>query len=432
MNRDLFGTDGVRGLAGEYPLDAEGAKRIGMAVGTHFAQPGQKIVIAGDPRESSAQIIQDITDGLKAVGIVVITVGVLPTPGLAYLTREHEEFVAGVMVTASHNPYQYNGVKVFDGNGDKLPDATEATLNQLITEGVPERPGGHSIAGNKFITEYEDFLVASAQGLQLTEFKVAIDAANGAASGIAERVFTRLGAQVTALSDKPDGRNINDHCGATDTKSLCQTVVSQQLAAGIAVDGDADRIMMVDAQGRELNGDYLMYLLAVSNMLGGVVATVMSNLGFEKALAQHGIKLERVKVGDRYVLEGLQKTDFELGGEQSGHMIFPELLATGDALLAAVQIVQVLHNTHKTLAEWRDEVTMLPQALVNLEVSDKSAMERPAIQQYIAEQIEALGDTGRILIRPSGTEPLVRVMVEAPQADELAHSIAEKLQELLA
>lgn len=432
MSRELFGTDGVRGLAGKYPLDKAGAEKIGRAVGTRFGQTGQRIVVAGDPRESSAGIIEALIAGLTSVGVNAVSIGVLPTPGLAYLTREDGGLVAGIMVTASHNPYQYNGIKVFDAGGGKLSDDTEAELNGLIENGVPGRGQGKVIEDDKLVGKYEDFLVSSAQGSRLDGMPIAIDSANGAASGIAERVFSRLGARVTALSDAPDGRNINDKCGATNTEALQKAVTDNQLAMGIALDGDADRLMLVDRQGRQVNGDHLLYLLAVAGGMDGVVATVMSNLGFEQALAKQGIKLERVDVGDRYVLEGLKRTGFGLGGEQSGHIILPGLLATGDGLLAAVRVSAVLAAGGKSLAEWRDEVQLLPQALVNIDLPDKSRLEQPDIKTFVDEQTKRLAGNGRILIRPSGTEPLARVMVEAPDAQATAESVAAELGRMLA
>jgi len=432
MSRELFGTDGVRGIAGEFPLNDEGAKRIGMAVGAHFAKPGQRIVIGNDPRESSAGLVKALTAGLTAVGVNVTAVGVLPTPGLAYLTREGKNFVAGVMVTASHNPRQYNGVKVFDANGDKLSDDTEATLNKLIEDGVPERDTGSSDTDGKLVKDYEDFLVTSAGDFTLKNLRLAVDSANGAASGLAGRVLKRLGAEVTALFDKPDGVNINDRCGATDTAALKKAVIEGELDLGIALDGDADRVMLVDVRGREVNGDHLLYLLAVSGELEGIVATVMSNLGFEQSLERKNIKLERVKVGDRYVLEGLAETGYRLGGEQSGHIIFSQLLKTGDGLLAAVQAVKAVAASGWSLADWRDEVKLLPQALVNIPLADKKNLERPEVKDFIGQQEEQLAGRGRLLIRPSGTEPLARVMVEAPDAEKAARQIADKLKELVA
>ena len=430
MNRELFGTDGVRGLAGEYPLNAEGAKRIGMAVGAHFAQPGQLVVLGRDPRESSAELASHLTAGLNSVGVSVVSAGVMPTPGLAYITREHPEFTAGLMVTASHNPYEYNGVKVFDANGGKLSDNTESALNQLITEGVPAVGEGTSTENNNLVKEYENFLLSTASDLQLTNMKIAVDTANGAASGLAERVFTALGAAVLPLFAQPDGRNINAGCGATDIAALQRAVLEHKLDIGIALDGDADRVQMVDHLGREVKGDYLLYLLAVVRQADGVVATVMSNQGFDNALKKKGIKLLRTAVGDRYVLGGLEQTGYKLGGEASGHIIFPLVLKTGDGLLAAVQTVRALQTSGKSLAAWCDEVKLLPQALVNIPLTDKSLLDQPKIKEFVAEKNAELKG-GRLLIRPSGTEPLARIMVEAPDAHTKAQSIATELQELL-
>jgi phosphoglucosamine mutase len=418
-------------LFGQYPLDTPGANSIGAAVGTYFAGPGQTIIIGCDTRESSPKLVADLAAGLTKVGVQVTLVGIITTPGLAYLTREGS-YVAGVMVTASHNPFTYNGVKVFDGQGGKLDDATEAALNNLIVTGVVDRPGGDLTRDSQLTNKYVNFLIHSVEGLDLTGLRLAVDTANGSASAIAANVLTKLGASVTSLFNTPNGTNINDGCGATNTAVLQQTVLNNNLDLGIAFDGDADRIMLVDNQGRECNGDHILYLLAVAEGAQGVVATVMSNLGLEQALQRNGVQLSRAQVGDRYVLEGLRATGYSLGGEQSGHIIFPDLLMTGDGLLAAVQVLHVLHGANTTLAGWRDEVIMLPQALINIAVSDKTLLDSPAVQAFIAAETALLGSSGRLLIRPSGTEPLARVMVEANDAQATADRIASKLQELLA
>lgn len=430
-SRDLFGTDGVRGLANHYPLDTAGAISIGAAIGTYFATQGQKIIIGCDTRESSSKLVTDLAAGLTKVGVQVTLVGVITTPGLAYLTREGS-YVAGVMVTASHNPFAYNGVKVFDSQGYKLDDATESALNNLIVTGVADRPGGDLTRDSQLTNKYIDFVMHSVEGLDLTGLRLAVDTANGSASNIAASVFTKLGASVTPLFDAPNGTNINDGCGATNTVVLQQTVLNNKLDLGIAFDGDADRLILVDNQGRECNGDHILYLLAVAEGAQGVVATVMSNLGLEQSLQRNGIQLNRAQVGDRYVLKGLKATGYSLGGEQSGHIIFPDLLMTGDGLLAAVQVLHVLHGADTTLASWRDEVILLPQALVNIAVSDKALIGSPAVQAFIASETASLGSNGRLLIRPSGTEPLARVMVEAEDAQAIAERIAAQLQELLA
>lgn len=438
MSRALFGTDGVRGLAGQYPLDDAGVEAIGRAVGTQFAQPGEQIVVGCDTRESSGNLVAMLTQGLQGVGVEAVCVGVIPTPGLAYITAQHDEFVAGVMITASHNPYEFNGVKVFSASGSKLPDDAEERLNHDIEAGVPDRasPGDTESKATPKNTalltkQYEDFLVASAGGLNLRGYRIAVDTAHGAASGLGQRVFERLGATVVPLGNEPDGRNINVRCGATDTTELQRVVRANDCDCGVAVDGDADRLIMVDALGRECNGDYLLYLLAVANGYSHVVATVMSNLGTEHALQARGVTMERTAVGDRYVLERLLATGHKLGGEQSGHIILPELATTGDGLLAAVQVLHAVTASGKTLGEWRDEVTMLPQALVNFAIQDKTKLNAPEVTAYIQTKTAELGSAGRVLVRPSGTEPLARVMVEAPSAETLATEMAQHIERLV-
>jgi len=431
MDRHLFGTDGVRGLAGEYPLDTSGLNSIGMSVGQLFAGPGDKVVIGWDTRESSTELVKRLSIGLARQGVKVILAGVIPTPGLSYVTRLRHDFVAGVMVTASHNTYEYNGVKVFDNLGNKLSDEVEATLNKLIVSELTDRDdGGEAETDTTLIKEYEDFLLSTAPELRLDDLKVGIDCANGASSGLAERVFNRLGAHVSVMAAEPDGRNINEGCGATDTKALAEMVLRDKLDVGVAFDGDADRLIMVDSLGREVKGDYLLYLLAVVRKTDGVVATVMSNKGFENALNRHGIKLLRTDVGDRYVLEGLNRTGYKLGGEASGHIIFPLVLSTGDGLLAAVQTLRAIETSHKSLALWCDEVELLPQALVNLSLKDKALLNDLKVTEFIENAAASLNE-GRLLIRPSGTEPVVRLMVEAPDADNVVKQLAEQLQAIL-
>ena len=431
VTRELFGTDGVRGLAGQYPLDEQGAQRIGMAIGAHFGQPGQTVVIAWDPRESSGSLVANVTEGLVKTGLNVVSAGVMPTPGLAYITGVGD-YCAGVMITASHNPREYNGVKCFDSNGDKLTDEIEAQLNGLIENGVEAQKAEGRISNDEsLISKYEDFLVQSAGDFRLDGLKLAVDSANGASSKLAERVFQRLGADVTALFDQPDGLNINDGCGATHTEALSREVTRGNYDLGIAFDGDADRLVLVDPQGRPLDGDHIIYILAVTGQLEGVVVTVMTNQGAENSLKAKGIKADRVQVGDRYVLEALKTTGYKVGGEQAGHIILYDLLRTGDGLLAAVQTVKAVAGSGKSLADWRDEVKLLPQALVNIPLADKSLLDKPDVKSYLDQQTSELAGKGRLLIRPSGTEPLARVMVEADGAQEIAESIASELKGLL-
>lgn len=429
MSRQLFGTDGIRGPAGTYPLDDAGMLQIGKAVGAYFTQPGDLILVGWDPRESSEMLVAGIIKGLIAMGAAVRKVGVLPTPGLAYLTKQ-QKAKAGVMITASHNPYTDNGVKIFMPDGNKLPDNAQASLNQLIDSDIKERAAGSSSDDSKAVAEYENSLVASAEGTSFEGLRIGLDTANGAASGIAAKVFKELGAKVVPLSDKPDGININVECGATDTRALRAVVQQQGLQAGAAFDGDADRVILVDERGRELTGDHLMYILAVAGRQPGVVATIMSNQGLETALREHGISMQRTAVGDRSVIAGLVKSGYKLGGEQSGHIIVSDYARTGDGMLAAIRTLALMLASGKTLADWYDELVLLPQALVNVPFADKTLLQHPDIQAFIADQTRALGSAGRLNIRPSGTEPKVRIMVEAPGADKRARTIAAELSKL--
>lgn len=428
-NRELFGTDGIRGVAGQYPLDHQGAEQVGRAIGMHFTEAGETVLLGHDPRESSPALVEAVTRGLVAVGAHVVQVGVVPTPALAYLTKTNDA-VCGVMITASHNAYTDNGIKVFNNNGTKLPDNTEVALNNLINSTIPDRGRGSTSQKEDAIPAYEEFLISSAGARTLQDCSIAVDTANGATSGVAERVFSRLGAKVTPLFDQPNGKNINDGCGATQPQHLQKFVKDQQLVAGIAFDGDGDRVILVDEKGRELDGDYILYILAITSQSTGVVATIMSNMGLEIALRQQNIAFERTDVGDRYVLGGLEKTGFTLGGEKAGHIIMSNLAATGDGLLVAVQTLLAVQSSDKSLADWFDELTLLPQALVNIPVANKALLDDETVQAYLTEEIEKLGDAGRINVRPSGTEPKIRVMVEAPDAKALANQIASRVDEL--
>jgi phosphoglucosamine mutase len=429
MSSQLFGTDGIRGPAGTYPLDDAGMLQIGKAVGDYFAMPGETVLVGWDPRESSPKLMEPLVKGLAGMGAEVRKVGVIPTPGLAYLTKQ-QGARAGLIITASHNPYTDNGVKIFTPDGRKLSDKDQAGLNQRIDDQITDRAGGRIIEDPDAAKAYEDFLVESAGGKKFDTLQLAVDMANGATSGVAARAFERLGAKVTTLSDKPDGRNINVECGATDTRALQQAVKSQSLDAGAAFDGDGDRVMLVDAQGRELNGDYILYILAMAGKQKGVVATIMSNQGLETALKEAGIGFSRTAVGDRSVLQGLDDTGFQLGGEQSGHIIISEYAATGDGILAAIRTLAAVLESKESLAEWRDKLQLVPQALVNIAFPDKSLLDREDIQAFIRAQTEDLGAKGRLSIRPSGTEPKVRVMVEAADAESRAKAIADQLTHL--
>lgn len=425
MAIELFGTDGIRGPAGVYPLTADSVTMIGRAIAAYFVQPGELIIVGRDPRQSSPMLSEAVIRGLMAMGARVEDIGIIPTPGLAYLTR-HRGAKAGVMITASHNPYTDNGIKVFTGQGRKLSDEDQVGLNDKINAQFDDRPGG-SQSSVEAVADYQAFLVSAAKGMKFDGLRVALDSANGAASGLAKRVFTELGAAVTALFDTPDGQNINVHCGATDTAVLQQAVIAQNLQAGIAFDGDGDRVMLVDQKGRQLTGDHMLYILAITGGHKAVVATQMSNMGLEDAFRGMGIYLHRTAVGDRYVLKALSQTGLTLGGEQSGHIILMDYAPTGDGLLSAIVTLRQVLASGKSLSQWYDELPLLPQALINIPLDDKSLLQNPEVTSYIASVTSALANSGRLNIRPSGTEPKVRIMVEAADAESRARDIATRL-----
>jgi phosphoglucosamine mutase len=430
MNRELFGTDGIRGPAYEWPLNKSGAEQIGRAIGTQFAQEGEHVVLGYDTRESSPMLAKALTEGLNASGVHVDDLGVVPTPGLAYTTAKTEAR-AGVMITASHNPAPDNGIKVFGPEGRKLSDATEAELNDRIMSTIPDRNirGDHHKAWRR-VNDYRRFLANTIEG-NLKGMTIALDTANGAASGIAGQLFGYLGANVGTFFDKPDGRNINDGCGATDTEALQDAVYTGHYDMGFAFDGDADRLIAVDEKGRKLNGDHILYILAKTLDYDAVVATQMTNMGMEQALRQEGRILHRTDVGDRYVLEGMAETGARLGGEQSGHIIIADKLWTGDGMLAAVQLARAVRDSPMSLAEWYDQVPMLPQSIVNIDTPHKHRVGEAHIVDYVTAQNKALASAGRLNVRASGTQNQVRVMVESADARERAESIAATIGQLL-
>lgn len=430
MSRELFGTDGIRGLAGEWPLDESGAEQIGRAIGAQFAQEGDFVVLGYDTRESSPMLANALTEGLNASGVHVDHLGVVPTPGLAYATARTEAR-AGVMITASHNPAPDNGIKVFSPDGRKLSDAAEVELNDRIMSTISDRSvRGEPRAAGRRVDDYRRFLADTIDG-NLKDMTIALDTANGAASGIAGQLFNYLGANVGTLFDKPDGQNINDGCGATDTEVLQDVVYAGHYDMGFAFDGDADRLIAVDEKGRKLNGDHILYILAKTMDYDTVVATQMTNMGMEQALRRDGRTLHRTDVGDRYVLEGMAKTGARLGGEQSGHIIIADKLWTGDGMLAAVQLARAVRDSSTSLAEWYDQVPMLPQSIVNIDTPHKHRVGETSIADFVATQNEALEGAGRLNVRASGTQNQVRVMVESADAAERAESIAEAIGQLL-
>lgn len=432
MTREIFGTDGIRGQAYVYPLDERGSKQVGVAVAVYFAKKGETILVGRDPRQSSIMLENGIIEGIVSQGVNVVSVGVVPTAGLAYLTKKSDA-KAGVMITASHNPYTDNGIKVFSSEGTKLTDDIEKSINDLINLFHKEPGGGVSSSNEKMVEDYISFLVEQVQNKdQVSKLSVVLDCANGATSSVAPEVFKRLGIATNVLFDKPDGVNINEHCGATDTVALSDYIKDHSVTAGIAFDGDGDRVMVVDENGRLMNGDYSLYILAISRKEPGVVATIMSNMGLEKALTERGTRFIRTNVGDRYVVDGLTEASLQLGGEQSGHVVMTDLSMTGDGIQTALQLLSIIAAGTKTFGQWRDELVLMPQTLLNVAVPDKTIIDNPDVKSYIKSQQIALGDNGRISVRASGTEPLVRIMVESPNAHEISTRLADEINKHIA
>jgi phosphoglucosamine mutase len=424
-----FGTDGLRGVAGT-ELTAELALALGRAAARILGGP--RFVVGRDTRESGPWLEAAFAAGVAAEGIDVELLGVLPTPGVAWLAAEAG--VPAAMISASHNPFHDNGIKLFGAGGRKLSDEVEARLEaDLLASSSPIEPIGRIRHGEDDGRErYVGHLVGSVdtRGLGLS---VVIDCANGASSVTAADALRRLGCDVDVLHASPDGRNINDGCGSTHPEGLQARVVELGADLGLAFDGDADRVLAVDHTGRIIDGDHLIAMFAIDLAARGrlaasaVVVTVMTNLGFRIAMRERGIRVVETKVGDRYVLEAMEREQLALGGEQSGHIIFRELASTGDGVLTGVQLLDLVHRSDRPLAELADEaMTSLPQVLRNVRVERRGLDVSAAIADEIASVTSELGDHGRVLIRPSGTEPLVRVMVEAPTA-ELADDAAARL-----
>jgi phosphoglucosamine mutase len=441
MGKQLFGTDGIRGVAGQYPLDTKTTHAFGVALGNvaRHLGPNPQIVIGMDTRESSPWIAGQVAGGLKQAGVGVRFAGVVTTPGVAYLTHT-DSFVAGVMISASHNPYQDNGIKVFGHSGYKLPDeeehAIEEEIFRLLGAGVDPVPLQFAI-DKGLDRRYLDKLLSTVS-VPFTGLSVVLDCGNGAASQLAPELFRRAGAQVQTIACAPDGRNINLGCGALYVDGLGQAVLEARADLGVAFDGDADRAIFVSKSGRIIDGDAVLLiaarqLLAAGRLKGNlVVATVMSNLGLEKALEKEGIRLRRTAVGDKYVLEEMLRSGATLGGEQSGHVIFSEYSTTGDGMLTALKIMEVVVRSGSGLDELTADLKIFPQRLVNVRVREKKKLsELPSVEKEVRECEAALGGSGRVLVRFSGTEPLARVMVEAAdpgQVEEFTTRIAGAIE----
>lgn len=437
----LFGTDGIRGIANSYPVTAEIAMKVGSAVASVLKGNAHrpKILIGKDTRLSGYMLEYAMTSGICAMGVDVFLVGPLPTPGIAFITRDMRAD-AGIVISASHNPYEYNGIKIFGGDGYKLPDEIEHRLEEivfnfneisLVRSDRIGRVRRIEDAQGRYIVFLKHTFPSE---LGLEGLRLVVDCAHGAAYKIAPLIFQELGADVIATGVQPDGRNINDRCGALFPEHMAEFVKKHGANAGIAFDGDADRVIISDEKGQILDGDVLMAICAEQMLREGklsgrtVVATVMSNLGLEKTLEGMKVRLVRTPVGDRYVVEEMRKHGYKLGGEQSGHIVFLDHNTTGDGILSALQVLSIMLKREKPLSELAKIMERYPQKLVNVPLPDgKRFWDIPGIREYIAGIEKRLGNDGRILVRPSGTEPVVRVMVEA-QREEL---IEETLEEAI-
>ncbi len=436
--RRYFGTDGIRGEVGTYPITPDFVMKLGWAVGRVLARPSgrNRILIGKDTRISGYMFESALEAGLSAAGIDIHILGPMPTPGIAYLTRTfHAQ--AGIVISASHNPFQDNGIKFFDGQGAKLPDEVELRIEEELDkpmETVNSDLLGKATRVTDAAGRYIEFCKGTIrQGVKLDGLKIVVDCAHGATYHIAPSVFRELGAEVITIGDKPDGLNINLECGATSTTALQAEVLNSKAALGIALDGDGDRLIMVDHAGEVVDGDELLFIIArerqrQAGLSGAVVGTKMSNLGLEHAVLSLGLDFKRANVGDRYIMEMLKGGGWTLGGESSGHIICLDLNSTGDGIVSALQVLEAVVSTGNSLRSLKSGMSKYPQTLINVRIEKgMNVMEMDAVQQAVKDVETELGESGRVLLRPSGTEPLVRVMVEGRDA-----LVVEKLAQQLA
>ncbi|NQZ33018.1 MAG: phosphoglucosamine mutase [Oceanospirillaceae bacterium] len=429
MSKKYFGTDGIRGKVGQYPITPDFMLKLGWAAGKVFAREGSsKILIGKDTRISGYMFESALEAGLSAAGVDVLLTGPMPTPAIAYLARTFQAD-AGIVISASHNAFGDNGIKFFSAQGTKLPDevehAIEAQMDMAMTT-VDSSALGKAKRIDDAPGRYIEFCKASVPtGFSLRGMKIVLDCANGATYHVSPAVFMELGAEVIEIASSPNGVNINEKCGATDTARLQTVVVAEQADLGIALDGDGDRVIMVDHLGEQVDGDELLMIIAnhlkeKGELPGGVVGTLMSNFGMEQACKRLNIPFVRANVGDRYVMEQLSDRDWYIGGEGSGHVICKHLTTTGDGTIAALQVLVAMSEARVSLAQIKKVMTKMPQKMINIKMTKKVDLNKSeAVQKLVQEAEQILGDSGRVLLRPSGTEPLVRVMVEGENPEQV-------------
>ncbi|EMB4324609.1 phosphoglucosamine mutase [Pluralibacter gergoviae] len=441
-NRKYFGTDGIRGRVGDAPVTPDFVLRLGFAAGKVLARHGsRKVIIGKDTRISGYMLESALEAGLAAAGLSAAFTGPMPTPAVAYLTRTFRA-EAGIVISASHNPYYDNGIKFFTIDGTKLPDEVEEAIEAEMEKALTCVESAELGKASRIVDaagRYIEFCKATFPNeLRLNELKIVVDCANGATYHIAPSVFRELGAQVIAIGCEPDGVNINEEVGATDVRALQARVLAEKAHLGIAFDGDGDRVIMVDHEGNKVDGDQILYIIAreglrQGQLRGGAVGTLMSNMGLEVALKQLGIPFTRAKVGDRYVMEKMKEKDWRIGAENSGHVILLDKTTTGDGIVAALQVVAAMARNHMTLQDLCSGMKMFPQVLVNVRYKDSAVnpLENETVKAIAQEVEQALGNRGRVLLRKSGTEPLIRVMVEGEdetQVTAFAHRIADAVK----
>jgi len=443
MSRKYFGTDGIRGEVGQYPITPEFVMKLGWAAGKVFAEQGKKTILIGkDTRISGYMFESALEAGLSAAGVDSGLLGPMPTPGIAYLTRTFYAD-AGIVISASHNPYHDNGIKFFSSQGTKLDDAIEAAIEEhmdLPMTTVPSDQLGKAFRVGDAAGRYIEFCKSTVRRLRLKGQRIVLDCSHGATYQIAPAVFRELGAEVVVIGAEPDGLNINKDVGSTSPKALQQKVIETRADLGIAFDGDGDRVVMVDANGEVVDGDELLFIMAIhaksrGRLGGGVVGTLMSNLGLELALKEDGIGFARAKVGDRYVMQQLKERNWRFGGESSGHLLCLDSTTTGDGIVSALQVMMAIQDFDKPLHELKQGMSKCPQTMINVHRNkDIDVNSDETVKAAVADVEKTLAGRGRVLLRPSGTEPVVRVMVEgedATQVSELTQQLAEVVEKVL-